>query len=91
MELVEWSSTGEFQYGYMPLVSESRADIIRRQYPSTDDQKKEVAIYYVTCDPWASWGDLAKHLYLAGEERAMQVFKALLPKPKGNRVTVLSE
>ena len=84
MELEEWESTGFFTCGIFILVSESRADIIRRQYPSTDDQKKEAATYYVTCYPWANWGCLAEHLYQAEEKRAIEIFKRQIPKPKGN-------
>ena len=85
MELEEWNSTGEFNYGVYILVPEKRADIIRRQHPSTNDQKKEAATYYMTCNPFASWGHLAGGLYQAGEKRAGEVFKAQLPKAKGNQ------
>jgi len=84
MELERWRLTGDFAC-YGCLVPERRANIIRRQHPSTNDQKKEAATYYVTCSPFASWGDLAGSLYLAGEKRAREVFKAQLPKPKGNQ------
>ena len=85
MELEKWSSTGYFTWGVYILVPKKRADIIRQQHPSTNDQKKEAATYYVTCSPFASWGDLAGSLYLAGEKRAGEAFKAQLPKPKGNQ------
>ena len=85
MELEEWSSTGEFYCGTSFLVHERRADIIRRQHPSTNDQKKEAATYYVTCPLFACWDHLARGLYQAGEKRAGEVFKAQLPKPKGNQ------
>ena len=85
MELEEWDSTGRFYCGGWILVPERRADIIRRQHPSTNDQKKEAATYYVTCYPDASWGDLAWRLYQTGEKKAIVVFKAQLPKSKGNQ------
>jgi len=85
MELEKWNSTGCFTCGVFTLVPGRRADIIRRQHPSTNDQKKEAATYYVTCLPFASWGDLASRVYRAGEKRAGEVFKAQLPKPKGNQ------
>ena len=85
MELEKWDSTGDFGCGFSILVPERRADIIRRQHPSTNGQKKEAATYYVTCYPNASWGHLARALYLAEEKKAIVVFKAQLPKPKGNQ------
>ena len=85
MELEEWDSTGDFGCGTSILVPERRADVIRRQHPSTNDQKKEAATYYVTCPPFASWDHLARGLYQAGEKRAGEIFKAQLPKPKGNQ------
>ena len=85
MELEKWSSTGYFDFGGYIIVSGSRADIIRRQYPSPNDQKKEAATYYVICDPDASWGKLAEDLYQAGEKRAIEIFKRQLPKPRGNQ------
>jgi len=88
MELERWDSTGDFTWGDYHIVPQKRADIIRWQHPSTNDQKKEVATYYVTCYPHASWGHLARGLYQAGEKRAGAVFKAQLPKPKGNQCTV---
>lgn len=85
MELVEWRSTGNFDCGSFILVPASRADIIRAKHTSISDQKKAASTYCVTCCPHASWGYLAKVLYHRGkaEKRAMKVFKAQLPKPKG--------
>ena len=85
MELEKWNSTGDFACGDYIIAPERRADIIRRQHPSTNAQKKEAATYYMTCPPYASWSHLAAGLYRAGEKRAGEVFKAQLPKSKGNQ------
>ena len=67
------------------IVFDARAAVIRRHYPSHDDQRRQGAQYYVNVVPEASWGHLARILYWNKENTAMEAFKALLPKPKGNQ------
>ena len=68
-----------------PHVPDDRARVICQQYQSEHDQRRQGAIYYVNVYPWASWEDLATALYQCEEHTAIQVFKALLPKPKCNQ------
>ena len=83
-ELQKWDSTGGFRIGIYYIVPPSRADIIRKTQ-TQQEQKRKAAEYYVTINPDASWGHLAGMIYLAEEEKAINVFKAQLPIPKGNQ------
>ena len=67
------------------IVPDARAKVICHQYQSDSDQRRQGASYYVNVIPWASWEHLAEDLYEFGENSAIKVFKAQLPKPKGNR------
>ena len=80
MNMSDWTGIG-----YITIVSRARADVIRHQYPSDDDQRKQGAQYYITVYPWASWEDLAWRLYQCEEHRVLNTFKDVLPKAKGNQ------
>ena len=84
VELEKWKSSGYFDIGDYRIVPSSRADIIRKTQ-AQQEQKRKAAEYYVNINPEASWDDLAEIIYLADEERAINVFKAQLPIPKGNQ------
>ena len=89
-KLEKWESTGDFTIGGNVIVPASRADIIRRKHPYLN-QKKKAAEYYVNIHPFSSWHNLARFLYRAEEERAINVFKAQLPIPKGNQCDLCAE
>ena len=83
-ELEKWDSTGDFSIGDYRIVPSSRADIIRKTQ-AQQEQKRKATEYYVNINPFSSWCHLAKVLYMAYEEKAINVFKAQLPIPKGNQ------
>ena len=83
-ELEKWDSIGDFDIGNSIIVPASRADIIRKTQ-TQQEQKRQAAEYYVNINPDASWGYLARMIYWQDEERAINVFKAQLPIPKGNQ------
>ena len=85
MELNEWRSTGHFTCGGVVLVPASRADIIRRNYSSIQNQKAAAALYFIAHSPFARWSYIAKGLYLDDEKRAIETFKALLPTSIGGQ------
>ena len=85
MNIRDWAEIGNFTIHYSTIVPHYRAEVIRRQYPSGDDQKRQGAQYYITVYPLASWEDLAGMLYECEEHRAIKTFKDVLPKPKGNQ------
>ena len=93
--LEEWERTGHFTIGrciIVPgspiIVPVSRADIIRENC-SHKGIRKKAAQYYININPFSNWGDLAEMLYTAREERAINIFKAHLPIPKGNHCDCL--
>ena len=86
--LQKWKRTGHFTIGIYYIVPESRADIIREN-SSHKDIRKKAAEYYINIYPFSNWGDLAKMVYQAREERAINIFKAHLPIPKGNHYDCL--
>lgn len=89
--LKKWESVGEFTCGDSILVSASRSDILRDECSSSKlEEKKKAAEYYVLVFPFANLGHLARCLYRAGEEEAIQAFKREFPKTKGNLLTVFS-
>ena len=67
------------------IVPDARARVIRHQYKSDGDQRRQGANYFVNVTPWASWEDLAWCLYRCEEHRALKTYKDVLPKPKGNQ------
>lgn len=71
--------------GRCDVIPDSRAENIRSQYPSDNDQRKQAAIYYVNVDPAASWESLARFLYMYQEVAALKAFKEYLPKIIGNQ------
>lgn len=84
-ELKEWNGFGSFKCAGATLVPSGRADLIRANHTSVQDQKEKAALYYATYTPHASWGNLAAGLYLSGEERATEAFRVQLPKKTGNQ------
>ena len=80
MNMRDWAGIG-----HIIIVPDARAEVIRHQYPSDDDQRRQGAQYYITVHPWASWEDLAGRLYWYEEHRALKTLKDVLPKPKGNQ------
>ena len=70
---------------YRTIVPNARAEVICHQYRSDSDQRRQGASYYVNVTPRASWEHLAEGLYRFAENSAIKVFKAQLPKPKGNQ------
>ena len=83
MKMSDWARIGSNPF--YTIVPDARAEVIRRQYPSHDDQRRQGAQYYINVDPDASWEDLARMLYECEENRAKEAFKAELPKSKGNQ------
>ena len=67
------------------IIPVARSRVICQQWPSDDDQRRQGAQYYISVIPKASWGHLAEWLYQSEENRAVEVFKVQLPKPKGNQ------
>ena len=52
-----------------------------QQQSSTKEEKTHAgSLYYVNCVPHPSWSDLARALYMRGEERAAVMAKQYLPK-----------
>ena len=70
---------------YATFVPDARFEVICYQYPSSQDQKRQTTIYYVNVHPRASWDHLAWKLYQFQQNRIIEIFKAQLPKPKGNQ------
>ena len=83
-ELEKRDSTGHLNIGIFTIVPPSRAYIIRKTQ-AQQEQMRKAAEYYVNIHPDASWGHLARMIYRTEEERAINVFKAQLPIPKGNQ------
>ena len=63
----------------------ARAQVILHRHQADHEQRRQGAVYYVNVNPTSSWGDLAGELYRYKDNRAMEVFKAQLPKAKGNQ------
>lgn len=74
----------QYHVVYTSIVPDARADVIRHKYQSDHDQRRQGAIYYVNVYPMASLGELAGELYKCEENKAIEAFKAQLPKAKGN-------
>ena len=75
--LKKWVSIGMYR-----IVPNARADIIRRQYSSLNEQQTQAAFYYVNCFHVASWSHLATWLYRDEESAAIEAFR--LQQPKGD-------
>ena len=82
MDMRDWTGNTFFLISLVPY---ARAKLICHHYPSEDDQRKQAAAYYVNVHLNASWEDLARWLYEYEEDKAIEAFKARLPKPIGNQ------
>ena len=66
------------------IIPSARAEIIRQQNASKDQQCSLASYYYVNINPWASWHYLARILYKTEQSKAaIDAFRVQLPKPKG--------
>lgn len=83
MEVNDWEKPSGMSSVYY-IFPRARADIIRGQNLSKDQQCSLASSYYVTVYPLASWHNLADILYQTGQpETALDAFRAQLPKLKG--------
>ena len=72
-EVGEWWKVGR----WLDVPTSKRQEI--KQQSSTEREKSlALGDYWVNTDPDASWGKLARALYLEGEERALAVTKQYL-------------
>ena len=85
MKMRSWTIAHITDSSWYTLVPDARARLIRHQYQSDDDQRRQAAVYCINVSVWANWELLAMSLYVLGEKESTEVFKAQLPKPKGNQ------
>ena len=84
MKMRDWAKQKIGLINFM-VVPDARARLIHHQYQSDNDQRRQAAAYFVNVYPSASWEQLAGWIYQEEEKEAAEVFKAHLPKPKGNQ------
>ena len=66
------------------IVPSARAEIIRQQNASKDQQCSLASYYYVNIYPSASWHHLADIHYVTEQSKAaVDALRVQLPKPKG--------
>ena len=61
-------------------VPSSKLTKLQQQSPTEEEKTRAESQYYVNCVPTACWKNLARSLYVRGEERALVMANQYLPK-----------